>query len=168
MYCTIASSNSSPATRTLRLNTIPESEMIATSVVPPPISMIMLPAGSCTGSPTPIAAAIGSSIKYTSRAPACVADSRTARFSTSVIPDGTAITTRGFTRTLRLCTLVMKCRNIASVTSKSAITPSLSGRTATIFAGVRPNMRLASSPTASTRLVPACTATTDGSRKTIP
>src|SRR6266403_1480456 len=61
IYCTIASSNSSPATRTLRLNTIPESEIRATSVVPPPISMIMLPAGSCTGSPTPIAAAIGDS-----------------------------------------------------------------------------------------------------------
>src|SRR5207253_1821123 len=41
----------------------------------------------------------------------------------------------------------MKCRNIASVTSKSAMTPSLSGRTATMFAGVRPSMRFASSPT---------------------
>ena len=63
MYWTIASSSSSPATRMLRLKTIPESEINATSVVPPPMSMIMLPAGSCTGRPTPIAAAIGSSIK---------------------------------------------------------------------------------------------------------
>ena len=38
----------------------------------------------------------------------------------------------------------MKCRSICSVTSKSAITPSLSGRTALIVAGVRPSMRLAS------------------------
>jgi hypothetical protein len=30
----------------------------------------MLPAGSVTGNPAPIAAAIGSSIRYTSRAPA--------------------------------------------------------------------------------------------------
>ena len=37
--------------------------MSATSVVPPPMSMIMLPAASCTGRPTPIAAAIGSSIR---------------------------------------------------------------------------------------------------------
>ena len=35
-------------TRTLRLKTMPESEINATSVVPPPISMIMLPAASCT------------------------------------------------------------------------------------------------------------------------
>ena len=43
----------------------------------------------------PIAAAIGSSTRYTRRAPARSADSRTARFSTAVIPEGTAITTRG-------------------------------------------------------------------------
>ena len=47
----MASSSSSPATRTLRENTMPESEMSATSVVPPPMSMIMLPAASCTGRP---------------------------------------------------------------------------------------------------------------------
>ena len=41
---------------------MPPSEITATSVVPPPMSTIMLPAGSCTGSPAPIAAAIGSSI----------------------------------------------------------------------------------------------------------
>ena len=44
-----------------------------------------------------MAAAIGSSIRTTSRAPALIADSFTARRSTSVIPDGTAITTRGGT-----------------------------------------------------------------------
>ncbi|CAB4600798.1 unannotated protein [freshwater metagenome] len=42
--------------------TIPPSEITATSVVPPPISTIIEPIGSCIGSPAPIAAAIGSSI----------------------------------------------------------------------------------------------------------
>src|SRR4028119_1994059 len=56
----IASSSSSPAMRTLWLVTIPPREMTATSVVPPPMSTTMLPVGSCTGSPAPIAAAIGS------------------------------------------------------------------------------------------------------------
>ena len=42
---------------------MPASEMSATSVVPPPMSTIMLPAGSVTGIPTPIAAAIGSSMR---------------------------------------------------------------------------------------------------------
>ena len=54
------------------------------SVVPPPISTIMLPQGLEMSIPAPIAAAIGSSIKYTLRAPACDAASITALFSTSV------------------------------------------------------------------------------------
>src|SRR2546425_2917023 len=62
---------------------MPESEITATSVVPPPMSTIMFPPGSWIGKPAPIAAAIGSSIRYTSRAPACIAESRTARFSRS-------------------------------------------------------------------------------------
>ena len=41
---------------------MPPSEMTATSVVPPPTSTTMLPVGWCTGSPAPIAAAIGSSM----------------------------------------------------------------------------------------------------------
>ena len=43
--------------------TTPASEMTATSVVPPPMSTIMLPVGSVIGRPAPIAAAIGSSIR---------------------------------------------------------------------------------------------------------
>ena len=39
----------------------------------------------------------------------------------------------------------MKCRSICSVTSKSAITPSFSGRIALIVPGVRPSIRFASS-----------------------
>jgi hypothetical protein len=42
----------------------------------------------------------------------------------------------------------MKCLNISSVTSKSAITPSFKGLIAWIVPGVRPSMRLASIPTA--------------------
>ena len=60
---------------------------------------------------------------------------------------------------------------MASVTSKSAMTPSFMGRTATIFPGVRPSISLASLPTARTFFVPLperCTATTDGSLETIP
>ena len=63
MWVTIASSISSPPTRSDCETTIPPSEITATSVVPPPMSTIMFPVGSATGSPAPIAAAIGSSIK---------------------------------------------------------------------------------------------------------
>ena len=62
MYWMIASSSSSPPTRTDWLDTMPPSEMTATSVVPPPMSTIMLPVGSWTGSPAPMAAAMGSSM----------------------------------------------------------------------------------------------------------
>ena len=82
--------------------------MTATSVVPPPMSTIMLPLGSVTGRPAPIAAAMGCSMRYTSRAPAFAAASRTARRSTSVMPEGMPMMMRGFTSVLRLCALWMK------------------------------------------------------------
>ena len=53
----MASSILSPPTRTLFAYTRPASEMTATSVVPPPMSMIMFPEGSVIGRPAPIAAA---------------------------------------------------------------------------------------------------------------
>ena len=87
---------------------MPESEITATSVVPPPTSTTMLPVGAVTSSPAPIAAAIGSSTRKTSRAPADSADSRTARFSTLVISGGTQITMRGRTSLERLCAFWMK------------------------------------------------------------
>ena len=87
---------------------MPASEMTATSVVPPPMSTTMLPLGSVIGRPAPIAAAIGSSIRKTSRAPAPSALSFTARFSTSVIPKGTQMMMRGLTSVLRLCARLMK------------------------------------------------------------
>ena len=85
---TMSWSISSPPMRIDRLTTMPPSEMTATSVVPPPMSTMSEPDGSDTGSPAPIAAAIGSSIRRAQRAPALSAASRTARFSTSVTPDG--------------------------------------------------------------------------------
>ena len=63
MWLMIASSISSPPTRRLWETTIPPRLITATSVVPPPMSTIMFPVGSATGSPAPIAAAIGSSIR---------------------------------------------------------------------------------------------------------
>ena len=59
-YSMIASSSASPATRMRWLVTMPPSEMTATSVVPPPMSTTMVPVGSLTGRPAPMAAAIGS------------------------------------------------------------------------------------------------------------
>ena len=53
------------------------------------------PVGSSIGRSAPMAAAIGSSIRYAWRAPAEIVASKTARFSTDVTPDGTQTTTRG-------------------------------------------------------------------------
>ena len=94
----IALSNSSPATLTEREATIPLREITATSLVPPPISTIMLPEGSPTGSPAPTAAAIGSSMMNTGFAPAFSAASFTARFSTAVTPEGIQIITLAFVK----------------------------------------------------------------------
>jgi len=62
----------------------------------------------------------------------------------------------------------MKWRSICSVTSKSAITPSLSGRIAAIVPGVRPSIRFASTPTACTSPLRWSIATTEGSLRTMP
>ena len=88
----------------------------------------------------------------------------------AVMPDGTQMTMRGLTRVWRLWARLMKWRIIASVTSKSAMTPSFMGRMATMLPGVRPSISLASLPTATTRLVLPLrwTATTLGSWATIP
>jgi hypothetical protein len=105
------------------------SDSTATSVVPPPTSTTIEPAGSVTGRPAPIAAAIGSSIRKTRRAPALSADSWIARRSTAVEPEGTQMIC-GVAKLRRLCALRMKCLIISSVTSKSAMTPSRNGRIA--------------------------------------
>ena len=106
---------------------------------------------------------------YTSFAPADCAESRTARFSTSVIPLGTHTITFGLTRNrCRSMIVLRKKRSIFSVTSKSAITPSLSGRTARMPSGVRPSMRFASRPIPLIFPVDFSIATTEGSLSTMP
>src|SRR5581483_1425359 len=62
----------------------------------------------------------------------------------------------------------MKCRRSCSVTSKSKITPSLSGRMTRMSFGPMPYIFLASRPTASTRRDLRWIATTDGSFTTMP
>lgn len=83
-------------------------EMTATSVVPPPMSTTMLPVASWTGRPEPMAAAMGSSMMCTWRAPAWDDASMTARRSTPVMPEGTHTTTRGLARYRRLWIFRMK------------------------------------------------------------
>ena len=142
--------------------------MTAMSVVPPPMSTIMLPDASVIGMPAPIAAAIASSIRWTSLAFARIALSRTARRSTWVISVGTPMTTRGRSRPLRLCAFLMKCVSIFSAASKSAITPSFIGLMAVMLPGVRPSISFASVPTASIRPLILLMATMDGSETTMP
>ena len=148
--------------------------MTPTSVVPPPMSTTIEPVGSDTGRPEPMAAAIGSSIRNTWLAPAPSADSRIARRSTCVDPDGTQMMMRGLGENRReLCTLRMNSLSICSVTVKSAITPSFIGRMTVIVPGALPSISLAPWPTAwivlralgppSMRI-----ATTDGSSSTMP
>ena len=59
----IAWSSSVPATRTEWASTTPPSEITAVSVVPPPMSTMMLPTASWIGMLAPMAAAIGSSTR---------------------------------------------------------------------------------------------------------
>ena len=68
---------------------------MAISDVPPPISTTIFPLASSTGSPAPIAAAIGSSINLTSLAPAPRTDSLIALLSTCVDLQGTQTRTLG-------------------------------------------------------------------------
>ena len=105
--------------------------MTAVSVVPPPMSMTMLPTGSSIGQAGPMAAAIGCSMSCASAAPARRAASVTARRSTSVMADGTQMTTRG--RLKRVTPTRWSSRRIMrSVISKSVMAPPRSGRTATM------------------------------------
>ena len=138
------------------------------SVVPPPMSTTMLPDASVIGMPAPIAAAIASSIRWTSLALARIALSFTARRSTWVISDGTPMTTRGRSKPLRLCAFLMKWVSIFSAASKSAMTPSFIGLIAVMLPGVRPSISLASVPTASMRPLTLFRATMDGSLTTMP
>ena len=104
----------------------------------------MFPLGSATSILEPIAAAIGSSIKYTSLAPAYKTDSSTALSSTSVMPEGTPTITLGFPIPYLWHTFVKIFFNINCVPVKSAITPSFIGLTALISSGVLPSISFAS------------------------
>ena len=124
MYCIIASFILSPACLIDVLQTMPPSAIMATSVVPPPMSAIRHPVVPSTSIPAPIAAAIGSSRIKTSLAPSCLTTSLTARFSTSVTPLGTPTTTLKFLIFLALKAVSRKFLSISAVLSKSEITPS--------------------------------------------
>ena len=95
----------------------------------------------------PIAAAIGSSITQTFFAPAASVASLTARRSTAVTPEGMQIITLILVIKDLLVAFRINSCSMLVVTSKSAITPSLSGRTATIEPGVLPITSFASCPT---------------------
>ena len=103
----MAASNSSPARLIERAATMPPRAITATSLVPPPISTIMLPTGEFVGRPAPMAAAIGSSMIRTLLAPAFLQDSRTARLSTAVTPDGMQIMTLALLKIVPLRALRM-------------------------------------------------------------
>ena len=84
-----------------------------------------------------MAAAIGCSISWASAAPARRTASVTARRSTAVMAEGTQITTRG--RLKRFTPTRWRTRRIMRwVMSKSVMAPWRSGRTATMWPGVRP------------------------------
>ena len=109
MYWTIASSILSPATRIDFESTMPASEITATSVVPPPMSTIMLPRrlGDRQAGADRRRHRLLDQVDLARRRRAS-AESRTARFSTSVMPDGTQMMMRGRTSVRRLCACWMK------------------------------------------------------------
>ena len=83
------------------------SEMTATSVVPPPMSTIMLPVGSCTGRPAPMAAAMGSEMMRALAGAGHLGRLLHGALLDGVMPDGTQMTMRGLAH-LRWCTFWMK------------------------------------------------------------
>ena len=118
-------------------------------------------------SPIPIAAATGSSIRYTSLALALSPESLTARLSTSVTPEGTHMTILGLANLFKLIFLMNPC-NIPSVILKSAITPSCNGLMVSNSLCVLPSIAFASSPTATIESSSTLRVTIDGSFTTMP
>ena len=163
----MAASMSKPPQRMASDATTPPSEMTAVSDVPPPTSTTMLPMGSWMESPAPMAAAMGCSMRYAAEAPARWAASFTARRSTLVMAEGTQMSTRG--RLSRDTPQRCSSRRIMrSVMSKSVMAPWRSGRTATMYPGVRPIICQASCPMARTSWVRVLRAMTVGSFRTMP
>ena len=99
------------------------------SVVPPPMSMIIRPSGTVMSSPDPRAAAMGSSIRYTCRAPAATTASTTASLSMPVMAAGTHTATRGLT-IWELYTWLTKRQISSRVMVWSLMTPSFRGKVA--------------------------------------
>jgi hypothetical protein len=153
---------------------MPPSEITPTSVVPPPMSTTIEPEASLTPAgrrrwPRPSVPRSG----RPREAPAPRADSRMARRSTWVEPQGTQMMMRGLGAQQRGWTILMNCLSICSVTVKSAITPSFIGRMASMLPGTLPSMALASLPTAWMVFLPFGPpswrmATTEGSSSTMP
>ena len=161
--------NTSPATFTDLSQTIPPSAITAISVVPPPISTTMFPLGCMISTPMPMAAAIGSWIRYTSFPLTLSALSFTARISTSVIPLGIQITIlrEGVIHFFFKAGIsLIKTFIICSLASKSAITPSLRGLIVFMFSCVFPCIKAASLPTAIILPVSRSRATIDGASTT--
>ena len=164
----MAWSSSSPPTRIDWEVTMPPSEMTATSVVPPPMSTTMLPVGSLTGQPGP--------------------DRRGHRLLDDVDPARAGLVAGLLDRALlhpgdaaghrdddpRLGQMAALVHLLDEVpehplgdveVGDDAV---LSGRTATMLPGVRPIIRLASTPTATICPVLVFSATTEGSLSTMP
>src|SRR3989338_217614 len=150
--------------------TTPAKDVTAISVLPPPMSTVIMPTDSDNGRRAPIAASNGFWTRKTSRAPAESAASSMALRSTSVVSSGTPMTMRGRGTMVNdsECTLSMKYLSIFSATSKSEMTPFESGLLIKICGGVLPSISLASRPTARIWSVRVFTATTDGSWMTMP
>ena len=92
----------------------------------------------------------------------------TARRSTWVMPEGMPMTSRVRRQVTLPWALRMRWVSSRSAASKSAITPSRSGRMVVMFAGVRPSMACAAWPTASVLSLCVLTATMEGSSTTMP
>ena len=145
-------------------------ETMAVSVVPPPTSTTMLPTGSYTGRPAPMAAASGFSTRITCLPPALTTASVTTLRATAGRPAGTQMSTRGLlNRWLTPMALRIKYFSSTAAVSKSWMAPSRMGRMACSASVVRPNSSAASSPTARTRCLSlASTTTMVGSLITMP
>ena len=141
----------------------------AISVVPPPISTTKCPLGPLMSRPAPSAAAKGSSIRYTRRAPASIAALITARSSIWVTELGTLTMTLGLGVNREALSVSRKnfC-SIFTVRSWSATTPSFSGCIAATLPGVRPSIFRAAAPICKGLPVFLSMATTEGSRVIIP
>jgi len=130
------------------------------------MSMTMLPSAPSMGSPAPIAAAIGSSTMSTVARAGQLRGVLDGPLLDAGDSAGTQIVTCGLgwknaDQNERLfMTFLMKYASIASVTSKSAMTPSRNGRMALMCAGVLPSIWRAPSPTARTLPVFTSVATT--------